>query len=195
MVWSVSYRQHSEPSTETDGPSITCCDSSVHSRTCSCLSHDRRERIRTPRAGTVEKLVEYLAPYRTDVDVSYRTCFLSTYRTFMTAGRLIELLKERYERQVYKRVLTKFFMNPLLTCIHGPVIPPIQYPHSILAPTFFGCSLWIQPSLALHIPTLEKSRISQLLLLFPVSLAWTQPWPTLLTLRADGIPQTPYPGS
>ncbi|CAI8037746.1 Ral guanine nucleotide dissociation stimulator-like 1 [Geodia barretti] len=66
MVWSVSYRQHSEPSTETDGPSITCCDSSVHSRTCSCLSHDRRERIRTPRAGTVEKLVEYLAPYRTE---------------------------------------------------------------------------------------------------------------------------------
>ena len=94
MVWSVTYRHHSEPSSETDGPRITC-DSSVHDGTCSCLSRDSQERIRTPKAGTVEKLVEHLAPFRTEIDVSYRTCFLATYRTFTTAGRLVELLKQR----------------------------------------------------------------------------------------------------
>ena len=94
MVWSVVYKQHSESFSETDGPSIAC-GGSAHSQTCSHLSRERREKIRAPKAGTVEKLVEHLAPFRTEVDVSYRTCFLVTYRTFMSAVKLIELLKER----------------------------------------------------------------------------------------------------
>ena len=92
MVWSVAYRQSPEPSSETDAPSNTC-PMPVHDSSCPCLTHDRP--LRTPKAGTVEKLVEHLAPFRTEVDVSYRTCFLATYRTFISAARLIELLYKR----------------------------------------------------------------------------------------------------
>ena len=52
-------------------------------------------RVRTLRAGTVERLVEHLAPFQDDVDVSYRTCFLCTYRTFTTTSKVLQLLTER----------------------------------------------------------------------------------------------------
>lgn len=53
------------------------------------------QKIRTLRAGTVEKLVEHLAPYGKEVDVSYRTCFLCTFRTFTTVQDVLRLLIER----------------------------------------------------------------------------------------------------
>ena len=52
-------------------------------------------KVKTLRAGSITKLVEHLAPYQDHVDVSYRTCFLCTYRTFSTAGQVLQLLKER----------------------------------------------------------------------------------------------------
>ena len=52
-------------------------------------------KVKTLRAGSIAKLVEHLAPYMEHVDVSYRTCFLCTYRTFSTAGEVLQLLKER----------------------------------------------------------------------------------------------------
>ncbi len=51
--------------------------------------------VRTVRAGTAERLVEHLAPFRQEVDVTYRTCFLATFRTFTTIERLLQLLTER----------------------------------------------------------------------------------------------------
>lgn len=57
-------------------------------------------KIRTLRAGVVERLVEHLAPYREEVDVSYRTCFLCTYRTFTSAATVLRLLRERYVEPV-----------------------------------------------------------------------------------------------
>lgn len=58
-------------------------------------STDSPVRVRVVKAGTVERLTEHLAPYRTEVDVSYRTCFLATYRTFTTPSRILALLSER----------------------------------------------------------------------------------------------------
>ena len=52
-------------------------------------------KVKTLRAGSITKLVEHLAPYQDHMDVSYRTCFLCTYRTFSTAGQVLQLLKER----------------------------------------------------------------------------------------------------
>lgn len=54
-------------------------------------------KIRTLKAGTVDKLVEYLAPWKDPLDVSYRTCFLSTYRTFATPDTVLQLLLRRYK--------------------------------------------------------------------------------------------------
>jgi len=52
-------------------------------------------KIRTLRAGTMGKLIEHLSPCEDPVDVSYRTCFVSTYRTFTTAVTVLQLLIER----------------------------------------------------------------------------------------------------
>ena len=53
------------------------------------------QKVRSIKAGSVEKLVEYLAPVCEDPDPSYISCFLLTYRTFLTPERLLNLLTER----------------------------------------------------------------------------------------------------
>ena len=58
------------------------------------LPSKREKSIRTVKAGTVKRLIEYLAPFKTKVDVSYRTCFLATYRTFTTPKEILTVLKE-----------------------------------------------------------------------------------------------------
>ena len=59
------------------------------------LPSKRAEPIRTVKAGTVYRLIEYLAPLKTKVDVSYRTCFLATYRTFTTPKKVLTVMEER----------------------------------------------------------------------------------------------------
>jgi len=58
-------------------------------------SSDSPVRVRTVKAGMVERLTEHLAPYGTEEDASYRTCFLATYRTFTTPSRILAFLSER----------------------------------------------------------------------------------------------------
>ena len=52
-------------------------------------------KVRSIKAGSIEKLVEYLAPVCEDPDPSYISCFLLTYRTFLTPERLLNMLTER----------------------------------------------------------------------------------------------------
>ena len=54
------------------------------------------QKVRTLRAGTVEKIVDNLAPYGKEPDVSYRTCFLCTFRNFTNVQDVLRLLVERY---------------------------------------------------------------------------------------------------
>ena len=58
------------------------------------------QKVRTLRAGTVEKIVEHLAPYGKEADVSYRACFLCTFRTFTTVQEVLKLLVERYTETI-----------------------------------------------------------------------------------------------
>ena len=53
------------------------------------------QKVRTRRAGTVEKIVEHLAPYGKEADVSYRACFLCTFRMFTSVREVLRLLTER----------------------------------------------------------------------------------------------------
>ncbi|XP_055002546.1 ral guanine nucleotide dissociation stimulator isoform X2 [Sorex araneus] len=53
-------------------------------------------RVRTVKAGTLEKLVEHLVPAFQGRDLSYVTIFLCTYRTFTTTQRVLDLLFKRY---------------------------------------------------------------------------------------------------
>ncbi|KAM5259465.1 ral guanine nucleotide dissociation stimulator isoform 7-T7 [Hipposideros larvatus] len=56
-------------------------------------------KVRTVKAGTLEKLVEHLVPAFQSSDLSYVTIFLCTYRTFTTTQQVLDLLfKSRYGR-------------------------------------------------------------------------------------------------
>ena len=56
------------------------------------------EKVRVVQAGTLERLVEHLAPQPGVMGVShaYRTCFLCTYRSFAEPRHVMELLVHRY---------------------------------------------------------------------------------------------------
>ncbi|XP_078263932.1 ral guanine nucleotide dissociation stimulator-like 1 [Rhinoraja longicauda] len=53
-------------------------------------------KIRTIKAGTLEKLVENLLTALGDNDFTYISIFLSTYRAFATTEQVLELLLDRY---------------------------------------------------------------------------------------------------
>ncbi|XP_049567729.1 ral guanine nucleotide dissociation stimulator isoform X12 [Orcinus orca] len=55
-------------------------------------------KVRTVKAGTLEKLVEHLVPAFQESDLSYVTIFLCTYRAFTTTQRVLDLLFQRYGR-------------------------------------------------------------------------------------------------
>ncbi|KAM8803956.1 ral guanine nucleotide dissociation stimulator isoform 1-T1 [Rhynchonycteris naso] len=56
-------------------------------------------KVRTVKAGTLERLVEHLVPAFQGSDLSYVTIFLCTYRTFTTTQQVLDLLfKSRYGR-------------------------------------------------------------------------------------------------
>ncbi|XP_049567719.1 ral guanine nucleotide dissociation stimulator isoform X3 [Orcinus orca] len=56
-------------------------------------------KVRTVKAGTLEKLVEHLVPAFQESDLSYVTIFLCTYRAFTTTQRVLDLLfQSRYGR-------------------------------------------------------------------------------------------------
>ncbi|XP_040081420.1 ral guanine nucleotide dissociation stimulator isoform X4 [Oryx dammah] len=56
-------------------------------------------KVRSVKAGTLEKLVEHLVPAFQGSDLSYVTIFLCTYRAFTTTQQVLDLLfKSRYGR-------------------------------------------------------------------------------------------------
>jgi len=76
----------------------------IHYNSSSLATHDNGEvllrtsegqKARSIKAGSVEKLVEYLAPVSEEADPSYLSCFLLTYRTFLTPDKLLQMLTER----------------------------------------------------------------------------------------------------
>ncbi|MBW02105.1 Ral guanine nucleotide dissociation stimulator, partial [Eschrichtius robustus] len=60
------------------------------------LSRELLIKVRTVKAGTLEKLVEHLVPAFQGSDLSYVTIFLCTYRAFTTTQRVLDLLFQRY---------------------------------------------------------------------------------------------------
>lgn len=55
-------------------------------------------KIRSIRAGTLERLVETLLTAFGDNDLTYTSIFLSTYRAFTSTQTVLQLLLDRYIR-------------------------------------------------------------------------------------------------
>ncbi|XP_065917423.1 ral guanine nucleotide dissociation stimulator-like 1 [Dysidea avara] len=92
-----------------DGIVFVECSHRVHYNNSPSSPRDSNEvllrpheghKTRSIKAGTVEKLVEYLAPVSEESDPSYLSCFLLTYRTFLTPDKLLQMLTERYLRTI-----------------------------------------------------------------------------------------------
>ena len=75
----------------TNGTTATATTAQAHQ----LLDSYEEQKVRSIKAGSVEKLVEYLAPVYEDPDPSYISCFMLTYRTFLTPERLLNPLTER----------------------------------------------------------------------------------------------------
>ena len=53
------------------------------------------EKVRTLRAATEERLIVELLPVDGEIDPTFLITFLGTYRTFMTAEKLLAMIRER----------------------------------------------------------------------------------------------------
>lgn len=65
--------------------------------TDSALSLYETCKVRTIKAGTLERLVEYMVSAFRGKDSTYVTIFLCTYRSFATTKQVLDLLLNRYD--------------------------------------------------------------------------------------------------
>lgn len=64
----------------------------------SALSLYETCKVRTIKAGTLDRLVEYMVSSFRGNDSTYVTIFLCTYRSFATTKQVLDLLLNRYAR-------------------------------------------------------------------------------------------------
>uniref|UniRef100_G1PWX7 Ral guanine nucleotide dissociation stimulator n=1 Tax=Myotis lucifugus TaxID=59463 RepID=G1PWX7_MYOLU len=93
VVYSISLRKVQVHPAASKGQRRLGCENE------SALSLYETCKVRTVKAGTLEKLVEHLVPAFQGSDLSYVTIFLCTYRTFTTTQQVLDLLfKRRHSR-------------------------------------------------------------------------------------------------
>lgn len=71
--------------------------------TDSALSLYETCKVRTIKAGTLERLVEYMVSAFRGKDSTYVTIFLCTYRSFATTKQVLDLLLNRYRGSPARR--------------------------------------------------------------------------------------------
>ncbi|XP_052579814.1 ral guanine nucleotide dissociation stimulator isoform X1 [Peromyscus californicus insignis] len=93
VIYSISLRKVQLHQGATKGQRWLGCENE------SALNLYETCKVRTVKAGTLEKLVEHLVPAFQGSDLSYVTIFLCTYRAFTTTQQVLDLLfKSRYGR-------------------------------------------------------------------------------------------------
>ncbi|ERE71344.1 ral guanine nucleotide dissociation stimulator-like protein [Cricetulus griseus] len=92
VIYSISLRKVQLHQGATKGQRWLGCEND------SALNLYETCKVRTVKAGTLEKLVEHLVPAFQGSDLSYVTVFLCTYRAFTTTQQVLDLLFKRYGR-------------------------------------------------------------------------------------------------
>ncbi|XP_044120518.1 ral guanine nucleotide dissociation stimulator isoform X3 [Neovison vison] len=90
VIYSISLRKVQAQPGASKGQRWLGCENE------SALSLYETCKVRTVKAGTLEKLVEHLVPAFQGSDLSYVTIFLCTYRAFTTTQQVLDLLFKRY---------------------------------------------------------------------------------------------------
>ncbi|XP_059115875.1 ral guanine nucleotide dissociation stimulator isoform X2 [Peromyscus eremicus] len=92
VIYSISLRKVQLHQGATKGQRWLGCENE------SALNLYETCKVRTVKAGTLEKLVEHLVPAFQGSDLSYVTIFLCTYRAFTSTQQVLDLLFKRYGR-------------------------------------------------------------------------------------------------
>ncbi|KAG8509439.1 LOW QUALITY PROTEIN: Ral guanine nucleotide dissociation stimulator [Galemys pyrenaicus] len=90
VIYSISLRKVQVHQGANKGQRWLGCESEA------ALSVYETCKVRTVKAGTLERLVEHLVPAFQGSDLSYVTVFLCTYRAFTTTQQVLDLLFKRY---------------------------------------------------------------------------------------------------
>jgi len=96
-------------------------------------------RIRFIKAGTLEKLVEFLASDTGELESTYVNVFLATYRTFASAKQVLNLLTERYEslgKLIKMKELVEMNRRTLRQALH---VWLDNFPDDFIEPPNFPC--------------------------------------------------------
>merc|ERR1719512_344691 len=115
---------------------------SINSDDEDSISHLEWEtvRIRFIKAGTLEKLVEFLASDTGELESTYVNVFLATYRTFASAKQVLNLLTERYEQlgkmESSRRELVEMNRRTLRQALH---VWLDNFPDDFIEPPNFPC--------------------------------------------------------
>ncbi|XP_073078314.1 ral guanine nucleotide dissociation stimulator isoform X10 [Manis javanica] len=157
-------------------------------------------KVRTVKAGTLEKLVEHLVPAFQGSDLSYVTIFLCTYRAFTTTQQVLDLLFRRYGRSDAFTAPSRYgCILPYSSVDGGPqdqlkdAISSIlgtwldQYSEDFCQPPDFPCLKQLVAYVQLNMPGSDLERRAHLLLaqLEHAELTGAEPY----VLSPDPVPE------
>nr|KAF6432858.1 hypothetical protein HJG59_000562 [Molossus molossus] len=122
-------------------------------------------KVRTVKAGTLEKLVEHLVPAFQGSDLSYVTIFLCTYRTFTTTQQVLDLLFKRYGCTLPYSHEDGGPQDPLRNAISSILGTWLdQYSEDFCQPPDFPCLKQLVAYVQLNMPGSDLERRAHLLL-------------------------------
>ncbi|XP_072816486.1 ral guanine nucleotide dissociation stimulator isoform X5 [Vicugna pacos] len=122
-------------------------------------------KVRTVKAGTLEKLVEHLVPAFQGSDLSYVTIFLCTYRAFTTTQQVLDLLFKRYGCILPYSNQDGGPQDQLRNAISSILGTWLdQYSEDFCQPPDFPCLKQLVAYVQLNMPGSDLERRSQLLL-------------------------------
>ncbi|XP_016052141.1 PREDICTED: ral guanine nucleotide dissociation stimulator [Miniopterus natalensis] len=122
-------------------------------------------KVRTVKAGTLEKLVEHLVPAFQGSDLSYVTIFLCTYRTFTTTQQVLDLLFKRYGcilPYAHEDGGPQDHLRNAISSILGTWLD--QYSEDFCQPPDFPCLRQLVAYVQLNVPGSDLERRAHLLL-------------------------------
>uniref|UniRef100_A0A672Z3X3 Ral guanine nucleotide dissociation stimulator n=1 Tax=Sphaeramia orbicularis TaxID=375764 RepID=A0A672Z3X3_9TELE len=131
--------------------------------TDSALSLYETCKVRTIKAGTLERLVEYMVSAFRGKDSTYVTIFLCTYRSFATTRQVLDLLLNRYRGGVTLVQLCNNIMKIItVSSILGAWLD--QYSEDFWTPPSYDCLHQLLSYLHVHFPGSDLERRARNLL-------------------------------
>uniref|UniRef100_A0A3B3T0Q1 Ral guanine nucleotide dissociation stimulator n=1 Tax=Paramormyrops kingsleyae TaxID=1676925 RepID=A0A3B3T0Q1_9TELE len=119
----------------------------------SALSLYETCKVRTIKAGTLDRLVEYMVSAFRGNDSTYVTIFLCTYRSFATTKQVLDLLLNRYARFLNE---TTHFNTCTISSILGAWLD--QYSEDFWKPPEYSCLRHLIAYLHLNFPGSDLER-------------------------------------